>query len=304
MKIEKASPDLEAEVIFKGLCAHCGACNCPHIQYQENGEPKILDACNETIGKCYNSCPRTSLNIPELEGKMFGKSREDEYLGYYSKAVLIKSKTPIVNTLIEIAFKNTLVDSYVVPKNQSKKPVNNVPMIISKAKDAPDLTSRNLEYTGPLITGINEAYLSGLKSVGLVGNPCHFQGLAQMSNNDFRTDIQIQSLKIALMCAAGGATGCMYCLDYAGEFSDISISDTGLEKGHAILLVRTTLGQKILDLALNAKNIEIVSESPELVKIQDLAMKKKKNNIKNLLKQQNGKIGYLELDLKNLSALF
>ncbi len=77
MKIEKASPNLEAEVIFKGLCAHCGACNCPHIQYQENGEPKILDACNETVGMCYNNCPRTSFDVHTLEEKIFGKSRED-----------------------------------------------------------------------------------------------------------------------------------------------------------------------------------------------------------------------------------
>lgn len=306
MKKEKASPHLETEVIFRGICAHCGACGafCSHIEYQKDGIPKVLDACNEIVGQCYNSCPRTTFNVPELEDKIFGIQREDELLGYYTKTVLVNSKKSIPNALIEIAFKNSLVDSFVVPKNQSKKPVNNVAKIIKKAKDAPELTSRNLEYTGPLIPGVNEAYLAGLKSVGLIGNPCHFQGIAQMASNDFRTGIKVQSLKIAMMCAAGGATGCMYCIDYAGEFSDISVSDIGQEKGQALLVIRTPLGQKLVDLAVKGKTIELISDSPDLTKIRELAGKKKKRNIKNLLKLQKGTIGYLELDSKNLSALF
>ena len=143
-----------------------------------------------------------------------------------------------------------------------------------------------------------------MKSIGIVGNPCHFQGIAKMTYNDFRTGIKSQSLKLAIMCAAGGATGCRYCLDYAGEFSDISYSDNGQEKGNAILLIRTPLGQKLVDSAIKDKAIEVVSDSPDLTKIQDLAKKKKTRNINNLLKLENGKIGYLELNGKNLSALF
>ena len=306
MKIEKASPDLEVEVIMRGLCAHCGACGtfCPHIEYQNNGLPKILDACNETIGQCYNSCPRTTLNVTDIEKKMFGNSREDEFLGYFTKSVLVKSKKSILKSLLKTSFKHSLVDSFIVPKNQSKKPTNNIPILINNAKDIPDLSGRNLEYTGPLITGVNKAYLSGMKSIGLIGNPCHFQGIAQMTYSDFRTGIKSQSLKIAVMCAAGGATGCMYCIDYTGEFSDISYSDIGLDNGQAILLIRTPLGQKILDHTVKEKLLEIVSDSPDLGKIQELAKKKKVRNIKNLLKLQNGKIGYLELNNKNLSALF
>jgi len=306
MKIEKASPNLEAEVIMRGLCAHCGACGtfCPHIEYQQDGIPKVLDACNEVIGQCYNSCPRTTLDIANIENQMFGKSRENEFLGVFTTSVFVKSKKSILKALLETAFKHSIVDSFVVPKNQSKKPINNIPSIIKKAKDIPVLTGRPLEYTGPLITGINDAYLSGKKSIGLIGNPCHFQGIAKMTYSDFRTGINSQTLKIAVMCAAGGATGCIYCIDYAGEFSDISYSDMGQEKGHAILLIRSPLGQKLVDHAVKSKLLEIVSDSPDLAKIQELAKKKKTRNINNLLKLQNGKIGYLELDGKTLSALF
>jgi len=304
MKIEKASPDLEVEVIFKGLCAHCGSCFCPHIEYQKDGLPKILDSCNETVGKCYNSCPRTSLDIADIDRKMFGKLRENEFLGHYEKSYLVKSKQSIINAFIETAFKASLVDSFIVPKNESKKPVNNIPQVVQKLKDIPELSSKNLDYTGPLVSGINDAYLFGLKSVGIIGNPCHFQGIAKIMYSDFHTGIQAQSLKIAVMCAAGGATGCMYCADYAGEFSDISYSDIGTEKDHSIVLVRTALGQKLVDTAVKNKLIEIINDSPDLAKIIELARKKKSRNIENLLKLQNGKIGYLELTRKSLSALF
>ncbi len=306
MKIEKASPNLETEVIFAGLCAHCGACGtfCPHIEYQKDGVPKILDACNEVVGQCYNSCPRTSLNIPQLEQKMFGKTRKDEFLGYYEKAILVSSKKSILKALIESAFTISAVDSFIIPENQSKKPINNTPKLIKNTKKLPDFSSRNLDFTGPLITGVNDAYLSGLQSIGLIGNPCHFQGIAKMQYSDFRSGIKSQSLKIALMCAAGGATGCQYCIDYAGEFSDISYSDMGQEKGNAILLIRTPLGQKVVDQAVKSKLFAIMSESPDMGKILELAKKKKVSNIKNLLKIQNGKIGYLELNNETLNALF
>jgi hypothetical protein len=52
------------------------------------------------------------------------------------------------------------------------------------------------------------------------------------------------------------------------------------------------------------KALEIVNKTPDLSKIQELAEKKKKRNVTNLLKLRNGKIGYLELSSNNLTALF
>ena len=68
MKIEKSSQDLENEVIYAGLCIHCGSCNafCPHMDFnEENGEAYVVDECAETVGLCYNSCPRSFL--PKLQ---------------------------------------------------------------------------------------------------------------------------------------------------------------------------------------------------------------------------------------------
>lgn len=310
MKVEKSSADLESEIIFRGLCAHCGTCGafCPHIEYYEEGDdaglPKVLDSCIENVGVCYNSCPRADFNVSDLEKAMYGKIREDEVLGVYLDTILVKSKSNIINALLETAFKHGMIDSTIVPEKKSKKPVNNVPTIISDASKLPELSSRNLDYTGPLVTGVNKACEAGYKAVALVGNPCHQQGAAKIKYSNFKTRIDALKLQIAVMCSAGGAKGCIYCVDYAGEFADISYSEMGQEKGQAALIIRTETGKKLVDLALKDKAIKKVSDEPNLEKVKTLGAKKKKRNIKNILKINLGKIGYLDLTDKELGYFF
>jgi len=309
MKIEKYSADLESEVIFRGLCAHCGTCGafCPHIKYYEEGPdaglPYILDSCMENVGVCYNACPRANLNTSELEQKVFNKTREDQILGVYLEKILVKKgKKSILNSLIETAFKNGIIDAMVVPKQSSKKPVNNIGIIARNINDVPELNSLNLNYTGPLVAGINEAAKEGFKSVGLIGNPCHHQGITKILYSDFNTRANFCGLKIAIMCASGGAKGCIYCVDYTGEFSDISYSETGQEKESAVLLVRTEKGKKLVDLAIKDKLITKISDTPNLEKIIDFATKKKTKNIRNIINKSVAKIGYLELNESEISV--
>ncbi len=304
MKIEKSSSDLESEIIFRDMCAHCGTCGafCPHIEYQDDGNPKILDSCNETVGVCYNSCPRANLNISSLEQKKFGKVREDPILGIYSEKILVKSgKNGILNALIETAFKNNLIDAMIVPENKSKG--NNVAVVVTDSSKVPALISKNNTYIGPLVMGINDGFEKG-KSVGLIGNPCHHQGVAKIKYSDFRTRMESLKLNIGVMCMAGGGKGCKYCIDYTGEFSDVSYGEAGQENGNAVLLIRTETGKKLVDAALNDKAIIKVNDDPNLEKILGFAAKKKKNGVKNILKMDIGKIGYLELNDKELATFF
>ena len=95
MKIEKSSQDLENEVIFGDLCIHCGSCNafCPHMDFNpETGLPYVVDECAETVGLCYNSCPRSFLPISEIEQKMYGKIRIDLAVGVYNDIIQVKHK--------------------------------------------------------------------------------------------------------------------------------------------------------------------------------------------------------------------
>ncbi|MHA1338496.1 MAG: Coenzyme F420 hydrogenase/dehydrogenase, beta subunit C-terminal domain [Promethearchaeota archaeon] len=311
MKIEKYSADLESEIIFNGLCAHCGTCGafCPHIQYYEEGPdaglPKVLDSCMENVGVCYNSCPRANLNVGELEQKMYGKNREDPILGVYLEKMLVKKgKKNILNALVETAFKNKIIDAMVVPKQTSKKPINNIGVVAKNINEVPELKAMNLNYTGPLVVGVNSAAEEGFKSIGLIGNPCHHQGITKIMYSDFKTRANYCSLKIAVMCAAGGAKGCIYCVDYAGEFADISYSETGQEKEHAILLIRTETGKKLVEAALKDKAFSKLKAEPNMEKIINFATKKKAKNIKNIIKKSKAKIGYLEMAESEVSAYF
>ena len=310
MKVEKSSSDLESEVIFRNMCAHCGTCgSCPHVEFDAEGPnagiPNITDACNETIGLCYNSCPRTDFDTTALDKKMYGKIRENQNLGVFEQKMLVKAgKKGILNGLIETAFKNKMIDAMVVPKKTSKKPVNNMPEVVDNAKSVPELGGLNLNYTGPLVMGVNTAYIDGKKSVGLIGNPCHTQGGTKIFYSDFKSNITVLGLKIAVMCASGGAKGCIYCTDYAGEFADISYGEAGQEKGTAVLLARTEKGKKIIQLALKDKKFTKVNDEPNMEKIETLASKKKKRNIKNILKLNAAKLGYLNMTPDDLSYYF
>jgi coenzyme F420-reducing hydrogenase beta subunit len=106
------------------------------------------------------------------------------------------------------------------------------------------------------------------------------------------------------MCPAGGTKGCPYCIDYANEFSDISVGTLGVEKGTAVLVIRSETGKKLFDLAVKDKKIKKVSDEPDIEKIIAQASKKKKRNINNILKLNFGKIGYLELNQKELASYF
>ena len=88
-----------------------------------------------------------------------------------------------------------------------------------------------MDNAGPLITGIGKAYLDKKRDIGIIANPCHLQGLAKILTSDFNTGAERTTLKIAYACSSGGMTGCKYCTDFSGEFSDISYSPWGAPKG-------------------------------------------------------------------------
>ncbi|MBY8983011.1 MAG: hypothetical protein KGD57_08685, partial [Candidatus Lokiarchaeota archaeon] len=109
MKVEKSSQDLESEVIYAGLCIHCGSCNafCPHMDFnKETGEAYVVDECAETIGLCYNACPRTFLPINNIEKSLFGQTRIDLAVGIYKDIIQVKSNNSenILYNLVKAAF--------------------------------------------------------------------------------------------------------------------------------------------------------------------------------------------------------
>ena len=311
MKIEKSSQDLENEVIYADLCIHCGSCNafCPHMDFNEKtGEAYVVDECSETIGLCYNACPRSFLNVPEIEQKLYGQKRIDLAIGVYKNIIQVKSKTKddTLYNLVLAAFEVGVVKHFVLSEPKSTKPPVAFPVVVDNAKDAKKyIPKKTMDNAGPLITGIGKAYMDKKREIGILGNPCHFQGLGKILVSDFNTGAERTSLKIAFACSSGGMSGCKYCTDFSGEFSDISFSPWGAPKGtdEAFLIIRTDVGQKVIDHALKQKYIEITVKEPNLSEMKKFINKKKRKNFKNLIGKDNITAKYLQLNVDELKDL-
>ncbi len=311
MKIEKSSQDLENEVIYADLCIHCGSCNafCPHMDFNENsGEAYVVDECSETVGLCYNACPRSFFPVSEIEEKIFGQRRIDLAIGVYKDIIQVKSNTKddILYNLVLAAFDAGVVKHFVLSEPKSTKPPVAFPVVVDNAKDAKKyIPKKTMDNAGPLITGIGKAYMDKKREIGILANPCHFQGLAKILVSDFNTGAERTSLKIAFACSSGGMTGCKYCTDYSGEFSDISFSPWGAPKGsdEAFLIIRTNVGQKVIDHALKQKYIEITNKEPDLSEMKNFINKKKRKNFKNLIGKDSITAKYLELNIDELKDL-
>ncbi len=306
MKIEKSSQDLENEVIFNNLCIHCGSCNafCPHMDFnQETGEAYVVDECSETIGLCYNSCPRSYLPISEIEQKLFGQTRVDLAVGVYKDIIQVKSKNndEILYNLIAAAFKKGIIKHLVISEPKSKKPPVAFPKVVDKAEDAKKLIPKlTLSNAGPLITGIGKAYLDKKRDIGIIANPCHLQGLGKILASDFNTGAERTSLRIGFACSSGGMEGCKFCIDYSGEFSDLSYSPWGAPKGEAMLIIRTDVGQKVVDAAKEMKLIEVTNVNPDLSKMKEFIYKKRKKNFINLMGKDLITAKYLKLNVNEI----
>jgi len=310
MKIEKSSQDLENEVIFGELCIHCGSCNafCPHMDFnKETGLAYVVDECAETVGLCYNACPRSFLPISEIEQKMFGQTRVDLAVGVYKDIIQVKSKTKdnTLYNLVLAAFDAGVTKHFVLSEPQEGKPGAAFPVVVDNSKDAKQYIQNNpTKNAGPLITGIGRAYLDRKRDIGIVANPCHLQGLAKILTSDFNTGAERTSLKIAHACSSGGMDGCIYCTDYSGEFSDITYSPYGgPSKEESFLIIRTDVGQKVVDHAIKGKLLEVTNKEPDLTKMKKFLNKKRKDNIKKLLGKDLITAKYLKLTVDELKDL-
>ncbi|HEC40890.1 hypothetical protein LCGC14_0674900 [marine sediment metagenome] len=308
MKIEKSSQELENEVIYADLCIHCGSCNafCPHMDFNhENGEAYVVDECAETVGLCYNACPRSFLPISEIEQKLFGKTRIDLTVGVYNDIIQVKSsnKDSILYNLVAAAFESGIVKHMVLSEPKSKKPPVAFPVVVDNAKDAKEhIPKATMDNAGPLITGIGQAYKDFKRDIGILANPCHLQGLGKILASDFNTGAERTSLRIGYACSSGGMSGCSYCIDFSAEFSDISYSPWGAPKGsgEAFLIIRTNTGQKLFDAAVKSKLLEVTNPNPDLSELKKFVNRKRKKNFRNLMGKELVRAKYLNVNIEEL----
>ena len=159
--------------------------------------------------------------------------------------------------------------------------------------------TKNLIQTGHKVIFI----LDKKRDIGIIANPCHLQGLAKIIVSDFNTGAERTSLKIGFACSSGGMAGCRYCTDFSGEFSDLSYSEWGAPKPEGLLIIRTEIGQKVVDEAKEMGLIEVTNVNPDLSEMKRFINKKRKKNFKTLIGKDLITAKYLKLNAEEIREL-
>jgi coenzyme F420 hydrogenase subunit beta len=74
---------------------------------------------------------------------------------------------------------------------------------------------------------------------------------------------------------------CKLCTDFAAEFADISVGDVGSEDGWSTVLVRTELGEKVVERLIASGRVEVQELSEDdLTPAAKLAQRKKEKHAK------------------------
>ncbi|MHC1623077.1 MAG: Coenzyme F420 hydrogenase/dehydrogenase, beta subunit C-terminal domain [Candidatus Methanospirareceae archaeon] len=203
--------DLEAEVIYNGLCCYCGTCGafCKEYITYENELPVTKKKCYEICGACYDFCPRTFLAPFEVDRAVFGDVRTDNLLGYYQGEILTARATDkavrakaqdggVVSALLVFLLEHGEIDAAVVSKTSEEWEPE--PFVATKKEDI--LAAAGSKYTQcPSVLGVGDAFENGYENVALVGLPCHIQGMRKVQlSKDFDVGADRVKLLIGLFC--------------------------------------------------------------------------------------------------------
>ncbi len=202
--------DLEAEVIYNGLCCYCGTCGafCKEYITYENELPVTKKKCYEICGACYDFCPRRSFAPFAVERAVFGDIRSDNLLGYYrgiftSRATEddIRDRSQdggFVSALLTFMLARGDIDAAVVTKATADWEPE--PFIATSRADI--IAAAGSKYTQcPAVEGVGDAIEGGYRSIAFVGLPCHIQGMRKVQlSKQFNVHGDRVKILIGLFC--------------------------------------------------------------------------------------------------------
>lgn len=79
---------------------------------------------------------------------------------------------------------------------------------------------------------------------------------------------------------AASERACHYCDDFTGQFADVSVGSVGSKKGHSTVIVRSKVGEKLINALDAAKEVVDKEEIARLAKFKRERAKKKLGNSK------------------------
>ena len=206
---------LMTEVIRKGTCVGCGACEavCPvNTVKLEDGTPKLVGLCI-ACQMCYFNCPVAAFDIDEMEEEVFGRSRTEEEaaIGVHRAIHAVRAKGDEILgvaqdggavTALLCQFLSGGGDGAVVAGVEEGAPWKAKPVVVRSREEV--LRGAGTKYTpSQTLVGVASAVKEhALKKIAVVGTPCQMRALRKVETGA-RCEADISdavALKIGLFC--------------------------------------------------------------------------------------------------------
>jgi len=212
---KKTFNDLKTEVIDTEKCVSCGTCEavCPVnvIELQDNA-PALVGNCIE-CGICYANCPAVSFDEPEMEERIFGRTRKqnETLTGIYQEVYAARATSDEIHekaqdggvvTALLTQFLNDDGDGVIVAGLEKDKIWVPSPVIAKTREEV--IKAAGTKYTpSPTLVGVKKAVKDEkLGNIAVVGTTCQMRGLslAMMGTMKNKRIADSVALKIGLFC--------------------------------------------------------------------------------------------------------
>ena len=186
--------ELENDVIKKGLCTSCGACQglCPYwLSYR--GETIHMFTCEREEGRCYAFCPRMKTDLAKLRGRIFFRcglhSGDRSFLWTLHDACgrsghQTRSQHGGTTTaLVELAMREGIIDAAVLTDMASS--MNPKGVLVKKPEDVRKYGGSSFQVP-PILSTLNKALRENeFKKIGVVGTPCKTLAVYKIKSRPF-----------------------------------------------------------------------------------------------------------------------
>ena len=224
LKLNKGPQDLEARVLKQGFCCGCGACLglCPYFLVMRE-HVVLMEPCGLAEGRCYEVCPRTAVDLDELNRTALGRPRDDFVLGSNRGVFMARSADPAiagrgqyggtVSALLVHGLETGALDGALLAGNSKRYGLLPEPTL-ARDREAV-LECAGSKYTACPTLKILDRSLRECRKLAVVARPC--QTIALRKRMALEPELQD---KIALIIGLF----CMWALDYQRLSAHLSSS--------------------------------------------------------------------------------
>src|SRR4030042_1763322 len=169
----------------------------------------IIEPCGLDEGKCYDFCPRTTIDIAALDKKIFGKKRTDSSLGSYISIEMAQAKDSrircraqyggVISSLVEYAIESGKITDALLtrPFDGGLMPKS---LLVEGGSEVQEFAGSNYIASAPLAALSRNTKQGKGEAVGVVGIPCQVIALRKMQASKPDNAAKKVKLVIGLFC--------------------------------------------------------------------------------------------------------